>query len=108
MYPQRNNRLVWDESMKIMQGLFIDLWENQDVVTVDHVVDITLPVFITVLLRRLPSFLTRGFIDCTFCYWSCRYAHTPSLLFQFWKITRTSLGFGRSVSWKEDGTIIPP
>ena len=27
-----------------MQGLFNDLWENQDVVSVNNVVDITLPV----------------------------------------------------------------
>ena len=27
-----------------MQGLFDDLWENQDVISVNHVVEITLPV----------------------------------------------------------------
>ena len=27
-----------------MQGLFNDLWANQDVISVNHVVDITLPV----------------------------------------------------------------
>ena len=27
-----------------MQGLFDDLWANQDVISVNHVVDITLPV----------------------------------------------------------------
>ena len=27
-----------------MQDLFNDLWENQDVISVNHVVDITLPV----------------------------------------------------------------
>ena len=44
MYIQRNNKLVWDETVKIMQGLFNDLWANQDVISVNHVVDITLPV----------------------------------------------------------------
>ena len=33
---------------------------------------------------------------------------TLFLLFSFWDITDPFLGFGRSVSWKEDGTIIPP
>ena len=27
-----------------MQGLFNDLWANQDVISVNHIVDITLPV----------------------------------------------------------------
>jgi len=41
---QRNNRLVWDETLKIMKGLFEDVWGDKDVITVDHCVDITLPV----------------------------------------------------------------
>jgi hypothetical protein len=44
MYLQRNNKLVWDETVKIMQGLYNDLWANQDVISVNHVVDLTLPV----------------------------------------------------------------
>ena len=30
------------------------------------------------------------------------------LYFHLWGIADLSLGFGRSVSWKEDGAIIPP
>ena len=41
---QRNNKLVWDETVKIMQGLFNDMWANQEVISINHVVDITLPV----------------------------------------------------------------
>ena len=91
-----------------MQGLFNDLWANQDVISVNHVVDITLPVssLIVILLQRLASFLTRDSTDCTFCYWSCRYSHTITLL--FFSFTDAFLGFGRIVSWKEDDTIIPP
>ena len=44
MYLKRNNKLVWDETVKIMQGLFNDLWANQDVISINHVVDMTLPV----------------------------------------------------------------
>ena len=32
---------------------------------------------------------------------------TFTLLFPIWEITDPFLGFGRSVSWKEDGAIIP-
>lgn len=68
-FSDRNNKLVWDESVKIMQGLFNDLWANQDVISVNHIVDITLPIALFVI---------------------------------------GAAGFGRSVSWKEDGSIIPP
>ena len=33
---------------------------------------------------------------------------TFALLFSFWEIADLFLGFGKSVSWTEDGTIIPP
>jgi len=68
-FSDRNNKLVWDESVKIMQGLFNDLWGNQDVISVNHVVDITLPIALFVI---------------------------------------GVAGFGKNVSWKEDGAIIPP
>lgn len=42
--PQRNNRLVWDETVKIMYDLFDNVWADQGVVTVDHALDVTLPV----------------------------------------------------------------
>lgn len=41
---QRNNKLVWDETLQIMRGLFEDVWGDRDVITVDHCVEITLPV----------------------------------------------------------------
>jgi hypothetical protein len=41
---QRNNRLVWDETVNIMNDLFDNMWSNKEVVTVDHCRDITLPV----------------------------------------------------------------
>lgn len=36
--------MVWDATVDIMKGLFNDIWINQDVIVVDHCVDITLPV----------------------------------------------------------------
>lgn len=41
---QRNNRLVWEETVRIMVDLFDNLWENKPEIVVDHAVDITLPV----------------------------------------------------------------
>lgn len=41
---QRNNRLVWDETVNIMMDLFSTIWKDKDSVAVDHCLDITLPV----------------------------------------------------------------
>ena len=41
---QRNNRLVWDETIRILEDLFHNVWEDKDVVEVDHVLDITVGV----------------------------------------------------------------
>ena len=41
---QRNNKLVWDETVKIMNGLFNEVWAGKDVISLDHAVEITLPV----------------------------------------------------------------
>jgi hypothetical protein len=41
---QRNNKLVWDETIRIMEDLFDNVWGDQSEIVVDHCVDITLPV----------------------------------------------------------------
>jgi hypothetical protein len=41
---QRNNRLVWDETLKIMNGLFNEVWAGKDVISLDHTLEITLAV----------------------------------------------------------------
>jgi cytochrome P450 len=41
---QRNNKLVWDETIQIMMDMFDKVWGNESEVVVDHCVDITLPV----------------------------------------------------------------
>ena len=42
---QRNNKLVWDETVHIMQDLFDNVWGGQDEIAVSQVVDeVTLPV----------------------------------------------------------------
>ena len=41
---QRNNKLVWDETIRIMMDLFNNVWEDKSEIVVDHCLDITLPV----------------------------------------------------------------
>lgn len=36
--------MVWNETARIVNGLFKTVWDGRDVVTVDHCLDITLPV----------------------------------------------------------------
>jgi hypothetical protein len=36
--------MVWNETARIVNGLFETVWDGRDVVTVDHCLDITLPV----------------------------------------------------------------
>ena len=49
---QRNNKLVWDASVQIMNGLFTEVWAGKDTISVDHAVEITLPVWV---FFRLPN-----------------------------------------------------
>ena len=51
---QRNNKLVWGETIRIMNDLFDNVWGDRSEVVVDHCVDITLPV--RFLLLRLGPF----------------------------------------------------
>jgi hypothetical protein len=43
-YCQKNNKLVWDETIRIMMDLFDNVWGNRSKVVIDHCVDITFPV----------------------------------------------------------------
>ena len=44
MIFKKNNALVWDETVQIMNDLFDNVWGDRSEVVVDHCVDITLPV----------------------------------------------------------------
>lgn len=50
--PQRNNKLVWDETLLIMEDMFQNAWGDQDEIVLDHCVSITLQVriFLSCLL----------------------------------------------------------
>ena len=44
MTVQRNNVLVWDETTRIMNDLFDNVWGDNSEVVVDHCADITCSV----------------------------------------------------------------
>ncbi|KAI0298659.1 cytochrome P450 [Multifurca ochricompacta] len=48
-FSERNNKLVWDETVLIMKDLFDNVWGNKSEVVVDHGVDITLPIALFVI-----------------------------------------------------------
>ncbi|KAF8638029.1 hypothetical protein AX16_010661 [Volvariella volvacea WC 439] len=47
-FNDRNNKLVWNETVKIVSDMFDQVWENRDYFT-DHCVDITLPIALFVI-----------------------------------------------------------
>jgi cytochrome P450 len=49
-FSDRNNALVWSESVKTVKEMFTDLWKDRDVITVDHCVNITRPMRLHSLL----------------------------------------------------------
>jgi len=48
-FSDRNNKMVWDETVKIMDSLFNDIWGTQETITVDHCVEVTLPIALFVI-----------------------------------------------------------
>ncbi|KAF9054617.1 cytochrome P450 [Panaeolus papilionaceus] len=48
-YSDRNNKLVWDESVKAMIGLFNEVWKGKESIVVNHVVEITLPIALFII-----------------------------------------------------------
>ena len=100
---QRNIRLVWDETIRIMFDLFDNVWGDSPEVVLDHCVDITLPVG-----RRmvdLPTNFQPSPSDRPFCHWRSRYFSRPCILILIF--ATCSLGFGRRITWTSD-LIVPP
>ncbi|KAF8070554.1 cytochrome P450 [Lyophyllum atratum] len=48
-FSDRNNRMVWDETVKIMNSLFEDVWGSQAIITTGHCVEVTLPIALFVI-----------------------------------------------------------
>lgn len=43
-FTQRNTKLAWDETIQTLTELFEQVWGNQDIVALDHCLEITFPV----------------------------------------------------------------
>ncbi|PBK63872.1 614/534 cytochrome P450 [Armillaria solidipes] len=48
-FSDRNNRLVWEESLKITEDLINTVWKNEEVVEAEHAVDVTLSIALKVI-----------------------------------------------------------
>ncbi|KAK0438003.1 hypothetical protein EV421DRAFT_981215 [Armillaria borealis] len=48
-FLDRNNRLVWEESLNTTSDLINTVWKDKDVVEVEHVADITLQISVNVI-----------------------------------------------------------
>jgi hypothetical protein len=57
---QKNIKLVWDETIRIMMDMFDNVWGDRSEVVVNHCVDITLPVRVLWLIFcSCPNIFTR-------------------------------------------------
>ncbi|KAI1786708.1 cytochrome P450, partial [Ganoderma leucocontextum] len=48
-FSERNNRLVWDETVRVLEDLFQNEWGPREVVDVNHIMDITVPITLLVI-----------------------------------------------------------
>ncbi|KAI0960322.1 hypothetical protein AcW1_004865 [Taiwanofungus camphoratus] len=48
-FSERNNRLVWDETVRIVMDLCNDVWRGQDEIVIDNIVDLTVPMALFVI-----------------------------------------------------------
>ncbi|KAI0703435.1 cytochrome P450 [Cytidiella melzeri] len=48
-FSERNNKLVWDETKLIVRDLFENVWGSKKEISVDHALDVTLPLALFVI-----------------------------------------------------------
>ncbi|KAJ3892405.1 cytochrome P450, partial [Lentinula edodes] len=48
-FSDRNNKLIWDETVRIILDLFDNVWGSQESIVIDHALSITLPIALFVL-----------------------------------------------------------
>ncbi|KAJ3846377.1 cytochrome P450, partial [Lentinula lateritia] len=48
-FSDRNNKLIWDETIRIILDLFDNVWGSQESIVIDHALTITLPIALFVL-----------------------------------------------------------
>jgi len=48
-FSEKNNKLVWDETIRIIMDLFDNVWGDRSEIVVDHCVDVTLPIALFII-----------------------------------------------------------
>ncbi|TBU39902.1 cytochrome P450 [Dichomitus squalens] len=48
-FSEKNNKLVWDETVRIMEDLFDNVWGSKDTVEIDNITDLTVPITLLVI-----------------------------------------------------------
>ncbi|EMD35530.1 hypothetical protein CERSUDRAFT_116271 [Gelatoporia subvermispora B] len=48
-FSERNNKLVWDETINVMLDLFDNVWGDKQQIEVDHIVDLTVPIALYII-----------------------------------------------------------
>ncbi|KAI0739090.1 cytochrome P450 [Daedaleopsis nitida] len=48
-FSEKNNRLVWDETINVLEDLFQNVWGDRQVVELDNIVDVTVPITLLVI-----------------------------------------------------------
>jgi hypothetical protein len=99
--PQRNTRLVWDETIRIMFDLFDNVWGDSPEIVLDHCVEITLPVG---RVETLPHNFSDFSVRSPFLSSASQVVYIYSSI--AFSCSR-DLGFGRRVTWTSD-LIVPP
>ena len=103
-FCQRNNKLVWDATVEIMSGLFNEVWAGKDAISMDHALELTMPVwfpqacnlsgfFYSILNLRSPS--------------SSSVLQVISIDFLLFCRMLKIIAFGKEMTWNEDTTVIP-
>lgn len=54
-FSEKNNKLVWDETVRIVYDLFDNVWGKEDTVVIDNITDLTVPVCGLHTVARLPA-----------------------------------------------------
>ncbi len=52
---QKNNKLVWDETVRIVDDLFENVWGARDSIDVDNITELTVPVRPSSLFPFIPD-----------------------------------------------------
>lgn len=64
---KRNNRLVWDASVRVIDGLHHEVWNNKDTISTNNFADTTLQVWFCSSKYLLVSNSNSHHEDCSVC-----------------------------------------